>query len=231
MKKVLIGVISCQQAPYGEMVETSLRTWDSVDVEGCETVYFFGNPQKQNTDKHVYFNIDESLFSMGFKDIEFFKWALKNREWDYLGRVNSSCWVHKQNLVDYCQTLPDKEVFAGLEVVPHGWVWGGGMFLISRDVIQLIVDNKSQWNHNEMEDMAMSKLVSRLGIKFTPGRACSIDAKGAGWQVMVYGHGAGYDFNNWSEFKLLQGQFWYRVKQDNLRHLEAGIMQELTNKL
>lgn len=227
-KRCLIAVISCQDQVYAPMIETSMRTWDSIEVEGCETIFYCGIPQKQNTDKIVYFNVRESLHSMGFKDLEFFQWALQNKEWDYMARVNSSCFVDKKELVKYCQMLPEKEVFEGLEVVPHGWVWGGGMFLISRDVIQLILDNKKEWNHNEMEDMAMSKLVASKGIKFRPGRACSIDNMAAGQHtLMVYGHGEGCTFSNWSEFKKPEGQYFYRVKQDHNRHLEPDIMEQL----
>ena len=233
-KCVLIAVISCQEFPYGDMIGVSQNTWDSVHVDGCETLFYCGWPQKQNTDKIVYFNIQESLHSMGFKDLLFYDYALKNKEWDYMARVNSSCFVHKQNLVDYCQTLKEKEVFEGLNVVTDGviqFTWGGGQFLISRDVIEKIVANKGQWNHTEMEDMAMSKLVMRLGITPQAGRACSIDAKGSGWTCMVYGHGSGFDFAHMTEFKFPEGQYFFRIKQDNLRHLEAGIMHELKGKL
>lgn len=235
-KKVLISVISCFDPPYGEMVKTSLNTWDSINIEGCETIFYCGAIKEKDqplyyelkSDKIVGFNIPESLFSMGFKDLAYFEWVLKNREWDYMARVNSSCFVDKKELIKYVQTLPDKEVFEGLEVVPHGWVWGGGMFLISRDVIQLILDNKKLWNHNEMEDMAMSKLVASKGIKFRPGRACSIDNMASGIHtLMVYGHGEGCTFSNWSEFKKPDGQFFYRIKQDHNRHLEPDIMEQL----
>lgn len=232
MKRVLVAVISCQDFPYGEMIGTSLRTWDSVEVEGVETIFYCGNPQKGNTDKIVYFNIPESLFAMGHKDLAFFDWAIQHKQFDYIARVNASCFVDKKELIKYCQTLPDKEVFEGLEVVTTdgtpNWIWGGGMFLISRDVIELILKNKSQWNHQQMEDMAMSLLVGRLGILFRAGRACSIDNMASGsHSCMVYGHGLGFRFSTWSEFKKPEGQYFYRVKQDNNRHLENDIMEQL----
>lgn len=231
MKKVLVAVISCQDAVYAPMIETSLRTWDSIEVAGCETIFYCGLPQKQNTDKMVYFNIPESLFSMGHKDLAFFEYVLKNKEWDYMARVNSSCFVDKKELIKYIQTLPEKEVFEGLNVVTDGviqYTWGGGQYIISRDVIQLIVDHKKEWNHNEMEDMAMSKLVMRNGITPQQGRACSIDNMASGMHTLVvYGHGEGCDFSNWNEFKKPDGQYFYRIKQDNARHLEPEIMEQL----
>lgn len=49
------------------MVQTSLETWDSVDQEGCESVYYFGKSNKQNSDKFIYLPVQESLLSMGQK--------------------------------------------------------------------------------------------------------------------------------------------------------------------
>jgi hypothetical protein len=232
MKKILVAVISCQDYPYGDMIGTSMNTWDSVHVEGCETLFYCGLPQKQNTDKIVYFNIKESLHSMGFKDLLFFEYAL-TKEWDYMARVNSSCWVHKKELTEYCQTLPDTNVFAGLKVaVEPPWMFGGGQFLMSRDVIQAIVDNKHLWDHRLMEDMAMSYVINQLGIPYTQGNAVSLDNMTSGLKrCTVYGNAEGYDFKDWDEFKKLKGQYFYRVKVDGHRHMEPEIMRKLNEIL
>lgn len=228
-KRVLISVISCQDAVYAPMIETSLRTWDSIEVEGCETIFYCGLPQKQNTDKIVYFNVRESLHSMGFKDLEFFEYALQNKEWDYMARVNSSCFVDKKELIKYVQTLPEKEVFEGLKVaVEPPWMFGGGQFIMSRDVVQAILDNKKLWNHNLMEDMAMSYVINEIGIPYRQGNAMSLDNMTSGLhQCTVYGNGSGYDWKEWSEFKRIPGQYFYRVKVDCHRHMEPEIMRKL----
>ena len=50
MKKVLILVLSCETPPYNKMVDTSKSTWDSIEVDGVETIYYFGNHNDKRTD-------------------------------------------------------------------------------------------------------------------------------------------------------------------------------------
>ncbi len=229
MKKVLIMVISSQEPPYGEMINTSLNTWDKVEVEGVETLFYCGKPLQQNTDKVIYFPVKESLHSMGKKDLIAYEWALQNKEFDFVARVNSSCYVNKKKLFDYCQTLPVEKIFAGLPVTDTPkWIWGGGQFIISRDVLQRMVDMKDKWNHNEMEDKAMSYLVNEMGIEYTPSPASSISIRPDGkYDLLCYNADAGFTFSNFAELNKLEIQYFFRIKQDGQRQLEKNIMTEM----
>lgn len=231
MKKVLILAIGCQLKPWDKMIQSSLDTWDSIEVEGVETIFYCGEPLKENTGKIIYFPIKESYSTMGEKMIQAFKWALKNKEFDYIARVNSSCYVDKKELIQHIQTLPDKELFQGLIVPESGknqaWCWGGGQYIISKDVIQNIVDNRFYWNHELMEDVALSDIATRLNIPFTNGIACSIDKKENGWSYTCY---KTPNFESETIVKA-EGQFFYRVKQDFDRAVDELIMKELYNVL
>ena len=113
LKTCLILVIGCDLEPWRVMAETSQQTWDSVDVKGTETIYYFGRPVKDNTDKAIYFDIEEDYYSMFEKMLCAFEWALQNKEFDFVARVNSSCYCDKKKLIEYVQTLPDENVLAG----------------------------------------------------------------------------------------------------------------------
>jgi mRNA degradation ribonuclease J1/J2 len=63
MKRILILTIGCSLEPWSVMAKTSQDTWDSVKVDGIDTVFYFGSPVKPNTDKEIYFDIEESYFS------------------------------------------------------------------------------------------------------------------------------------------------------------------------
>lgn len=234
MKKVLILIVSSQEKPYGKMMETSLKTWDSINVDGVESVFYCGEPLKENTDKIIYFPIKESLHTMGEKTLQAYEWALKNREFDYIARVNSSCYVNKKELIKYVQGLPHKEVFAGLTVNASDknekWMWGGGQYIISRDVIELIVENRALWNHSIMEDVAVSHLINKLYIPYINGKACSINKKDKGWVCFAYGS-ENFEFTDFADIKKLDGQFFIRVKQDHDREQDEFVMNELFKNL
>lgn len=212
------------------MFNTSLETWDLIEVNGVETVFYFGNPLKQNTEKAIYFPVDESYATMGHKMLRAFEWALDNKDFDYIARVNSSCFVDKKELIKHIQGLPDKGVFQGL-IVPEGerpsWIWGGGQLILSKDVIEAVVENQVLWNHSLIEDVALSDIVSELGFNFRDGVACSIDQKENHYSYTCY------KTESFDSDKIVkaEGQFFYRVKQDRDRNLDEKIMRELYNQI
>lgn len=227
MKKVLILVLSHDKPPYNKMVETAVNTWDSVEVEGTQTVYYFDGTAK-NTDKFIYLNVDGGLLGMGKKTIAALEYAITNFEFDYIARIHSSIYCNKQALIEYVQNLPETDLFAGsVADSANGfkYIWGGTGFVISKDVVRRIVDNKLQWQHKYMEDESMSLLVNWLSIPFSSGYAGAIDNMGDHWRCISYG-GESITFDDFADLKPLNHHF-YRVKQDGKRWVDEFIMKEL----
>lgn len=234
MKKILILVLSADFPPYDKMISTQKETWDSLKVEGSETLYYCGESTKTDTETIIYLPVKESLKTMGEKTLQALEYALKNREFDYIARVHSSCYVSKQKLVDYVQGLPETNVFEGLVAPdPDGdYCWGGGHYLVSKDVVQKIVENRDKWNHKYMEDKSMSYLVKELGIPFRDGNACSInrmdDDPNYNWLLLNYGFGESIKFNDFADLEK-SPHYFFRVKQDQRRERDEYIMKELHN--
>ncbi len=235
MKKVLILVLSSDFYPYDKMIKTSIASWDSIEVEGVETIFYCSqkdNPKRRSTDKVMYFDVDNGLYDMGRKNLAMFEWALANKKFDYVARVNASCYVEKINLIQYVQALPTENVFAGAEADSQNgfkYLWGGANYLISRDVLQKIVDNKTLWNHGYMEDESISLVVSALGIPYSQGYSGAIDKMPEGWRCISYG-GESITFNEFSELKRLNHHF-YRVKMDGQREMDKYVMEQLYKAL
>lgn len=228
MKRVLILVLSSQKPPYDTMMQTSFDTWDSVEVEGVETVFYCGEPFKDNNSKVIYFPIREDYANMGHKLLEALEWCKSNKEYDYIARVNSSCYVDKKELIKHVQTLTENVY--GL-IVPSSdnqpkWMWGGGQFLFSKETINLILENKDKWNHSIMDDLSISRMMDTLGIEYTDGKACSIDKLEGRWRFMPYGGGSPFEFTDFNDLKNTT-HFFYRVKMDGQRYIDKVLMQEL----
>lgn len=228
MKTVLNLVLSCETPPYDVMVQTSLDTWDSIDVEGCETIFYFGASVKESGGKFVYLPVAESLGTMGQKLILALEWALENKEFNYLARPHSCIYVNKKELVKYIQDLPCENVFAGIGVDANPkWMWGGTGYVLSKDVVRKIVDNKKYFRYDLMEDMGLSYMINDLSIPYTEGRGCSIDNLGNVWRLMVYGGGNSFEFTDFADLKKLENQFFFRCKQDQKRWVDKFLMEEL----
>lgn len=213
------------------MIEVSKQTWDSVEVENVESIFYCSkkdNQQAVNHDNVMYFDVPNGLFDMGHKNLKMYEWALKNKEFDYIARLNASCYCDKRNLIEYVQTLPERNLFAGAEADSvHGYryLWGGAQYLISRDVLQKIVDAKDLWQHKYMEDEASSLLVAAMGIPFTPGYSGAIDNMGDHWRCISYG-GESITFTDFADLKRLKHHF-YRIKMDGKRWMDEFVSREL----
>lgn len=230
-KKVLILVIGANIPPWDVMPATANETWNKDHVEGVDVITYFGRPVKQNTDTEIYFDVPEGYEFMGHKLLKALDWCLENREFDYITRVNSSTFVHKQNLYDYVQSLPDDNVFEGAIVTgengEHNYLWGGLGWIFSKDVVRRVVENCSMWNHDLMEDVAMGDITRKLSIPFRSGNACSIDKDGVNWRCLQYGFGESFTFNAWDAIKQAEGHYFFRCKQDYDRSVDAFVMERL----
>lgn len=226
-KKVLILVLSCDLPPYRKMIETSQNTWDSFETDDVETIYITGESKQNSGSKEINLPIVESLYSMGEKAIQSFDYVLKNRDFDYVARVNSSCYVDKKELIKFVQDLPEKDLFMGAEVIDTPrWNWGGYQFIYSKDVLQKIVENRRFWNHGLMEDKSVSILIDKIGIPYTKiKKSCSINKQDSGWLTISCENNNFY-FQNFDEVKEY-GNIFYRVKNDPDRNVDEFVMNEL----
>lgn len=227
MKKVLVLVLSHDKTPYNKMVDTAIQTWDSIDVEGVGTAYYFDG-FKSNTSKFIYVPVETGLLSMGKKTLGALEYAFNNYEFDYIARIHSSIYCDKKRLIEYIQGLPDNNLFSGTIASSQNgfeYMWGGTGYIISKDVVKKIVDNKLQWQHKYMEDESLSLLVNWLSIPFTAGYAGSIDNMKDHWRCISYG-GESITFTAWEDLQKLNHHF-YRVKQDGQRWVDGLIMNEL----
>jgi len=226
---VLILVLSALREPWGDMMNCSMDTWDSEHHPQTITRYYCGKSD-DNSDERVWNSpqFDEELERVAPRTMEAYEKSLE-LDWDFMARTHSSTYVHKKNLVDFIETLPKENVLCGLLVTgERPFLWGGGSYIMSRDVIEKIVANKDKWNNNIMEDNALTDLANETGIPMMGnGRMASINMAEVGWSVMPYGIGEGFTFTDWSDVKKIHPHHYIRCKQDLKRHLDLVIMREL----
>lgn len=234
--KVLIAVLSTRQPPWGPMIDTSKATWDSVEIPGVETRYYVGEPASPLDDRVIGFPVKESYRTMGHKNLAAWQWMLDNSDFDFMARVNASCYVHKARLLAHCGTLLPFKYLAGSVMQGDGkraaWLWGGHQFLMSRDVVEALVANPGVWNHGEMDDVALAHAATALGVPFVHGNhACAIDhLDGGGWRV-VSTDSSNFEFTEWADVAKLTTQHFFRCKIDLRRHEDALVMRELHHHL
>ncbi len=214
---VLILVLSARREPWGELMKCSMDTWDSVDHPKTQTLYYCGKSDQPSSEKVFYSpTYTEDLEDVSSRTIEAFEEALKY-DWDYLARPNSSCYVHKHNLVDFLRTsIWGNVIFGVLTGGENNFLWGGCQYIFSRDVIDKMVANKEKWNHNVMDDNSISLLAREIGVPLASNGWCaSINLQSNGEHLcLTYNHGEAFTFTNWEDVKKLDGHFFVRCKHD-----------------
>jgi hypothetical protein len=151
--KILVMVLSCMKPPYDKLYRTQKETWDSIEVEGVETAYYFGD--------------DYNLMHVAFREALKENW---DKEWDVLYRTNSSSYVNKQLLKDYLQ---DKQT-TGLWIGDETGYNSGASFIISRDLAEILM-NEIPDGFQQYEDLLASNIISAKGYKTEIGQRCYYD--------------------------------------------------------
>lgn len=174
--KILIMVLSFDEPPYRELMRMQQDTFDSIDVEGVRTVYYYGGLPNDNKLHYVEDACGQSsirlqLFCTDAYCLmaEKFKMALEYvKDWDYdiIFRTNSSSYVNKEKLVEFAKTLPTEKLYAGWEIqgnAGYNVVSGAGIFL-SRDTAE-ILRGKIDPNFEREEDVYCGQLLHEAGIE------------------------------------------------------------------
>lgn len=189
MKRVLIMVLSFDEGYYRSLYYASRSTWDSVEVEGVKTVYFFGHEgatqkfQYDEANRTLWTGTGEGLTAIGYKTIAAFEWALENEEFDYIIRVNASTYVNKKLIHEYVQNLPTERLYKGIgapyeykgETINFAW---GPAYLLSKDLVDLICAQTWHWNHGQMDDVSMGLFMKDLNVELAnTGSMASIDIR------------------------------------------------------
>lgn len=227
--KVFILVLSARRDPWNSLMDCQQATWDSVEHPQTQTLFYCGKSFDPSTEK-VFYSLkhDEELERVSARTIEAFEKSLEY-EWDFLARPHSSCYVHKANLVEFCETLPkDNSIYGIMTGGDKPFIWGGCHYLITRQAVEAMVANKDKWNLNVMEDNSLTEMVNELGITVRGGRSSTFNLQPDGsFVVLVYGVGDNFTFTDWGDVKKLHPHFFVRVKQDLQRDEDVRIMKEL----
>jgi len=210
-------------------MECSQETWDKEPYPNTRTLYYCGKSEIPNSERVFHSpQYNEDLSQLAMRTLEAFEYSL-TLDWDFMARPHSSTYVHKPNLVAHIETLPKTNLISGLMTSgPEPFIWGGGHYIFSRDVIERIVEQKEQWRNDLMEDGSITVMSRYFNIPVHPGKTSTIDQKPNGYDVLLYNGGENFSFTDFAEFpEKAKGHFYVRLKQDFDRSQDLLIMREL----
>jgi hypothetical protein len=96
-----------------------------------------------------------------------YKWFLAQREYNFLFTTNTSSYINQKKLIDVIQSFNESDlVYAGFLIPEFGenqFVSGAGK-LLSRKVVEIIVNNSASYKHSYLEDVDLGHFLREKRI-------------------------------------------------------------------
>jgi hypothetical protein len=176
--KTAILVLTHNEWPYDMMEKCIRETWGKQQDSNVKTYYSVGfGPNMNLHDDTIYAPYPEGYENIGYKTLFAFEFLLST-DFDFLFRPNTSSFVNIHKLNEFVKTIPTEKYYGGSPIPFNGGgvmdsdrpdgptVCGSGCgFILSRDLVQLIVDNKDKWEHRLIDDLALCKFLNDFGVK------------------------------------------------------------------
>jgi len=111
----------------------------------------------------VNFPVQRSL--AGLRTIQMLRFAYENYHFDYLLRITSTCLPVPRNLARDVSDLPRDRVYAGYAVRFMGTEFvSGAAMILSRDVVEKIIDRSEKFLFTVYEDVALARLIQEYDL-------------------------------------------------------------------
>ncbi len=114
----------------------------------------------------VHIKFPDTYVTYRWKELGLFRYFLDQTDYDYLFLTSTASYVNVTNLVSFVNGQPSTGVYAGAHPYPEASFISGACRLLSRDVVQFVVDNRRKFDVAVIEDMALGDLIRSGG--FTP---------------------------------------------------------------
>jgi len=141
-----------------ELLEASVKkTWLSKPHPNFNHFFFYGGLGEDKfleEERELYLDCPDGptgAYQTATKTVKMFEFALNNFDFDFLFRVNITPYLHLDNLYAIFSNLPKNNIYGGC-FGTRNYAHGLG-FALSRDMVELIVSNPSNFPHsNSMDD-------------------------------------------------------------------------------
>lgn len=153
--KIAILIISTKHSDYSNLYNTVNKTWVNEFTHACDIYHLIAGHNEESFDGNIIYSTDkEGTMEIGYKTINAFD-RLRNK-YDYIIRTNLSSYINVNILLKWLKIQPRTNFWCGYGVKHFS---SGAFYILSRDLVDLIVDNKIKWNHDKLDDVALSEIL------------------------------------------------------------------------
>lgn len=162
-------------------------------------------------------NCKDTYQFLRWKDLAILDYFVNRTSADYLFMTTNNSYVNFDELSRLVQLLPSDSFYGGVVAYEGAKFAAGNNRFLSRDVAEAILESKWRFPAGDIEDVAMGKIVSKLGFSFTPLRSLVLQSL--------------HDLDVSSDEELLSN-FHFRVKSgSSTSRNDVSIMVKLHSRL
>mgnify|MGYP001166256811 FL=1 len=168
--KVLILVLASDKYPSPINEKAQYDTWVQTAIKNnIDVVYYKGGNKLKYERPYLTLPVDDGIMQVGYKTIEALKWITDTYEYDYVFRVNSSCYVNIPELIKFLQNINfNLPLYAGHKLSSSlcDYIIGVGI-LLNKKSVELIQKNENKWDHSYIDDISLGLLFKELNVDIT----------------------------------------------------------------
>lgn len=119
------------------------------------------------SDVAIHIHFPDTYLTYRWKELALFRYFLEQTNHRYLFITSSSSYVRIPLLMKFVEELPSEGVYVGAIPYESAEFISGANRILSRDVVQKIVDHSLWFNPTVIEDVALGNIVEKLGFNRT----------------------------------------------------------------
>jgi len=180
-KKLIISIPSIKSEEYISLENACKQTWLNHNHKDIEHLFYFGSNEDKFKNNELYVKCNNQISkteSNKFvgqhpiiieKTIKMFEFALKNYNFEFIFRTNLSSYLDLNFLLEYIDKIESRNCYMGYIGYHEQIVFASGAgILLSRDMVDLLVNKQNMIDQNLIDDVAFAKLFYDLKINPKP---------------------------------------------------------------
>ena len=112
---------------------------------------------------HIIF--PDTYVTYRWKLLSLLNYFVEHTEDDFLLVTSTASYIQPNLVMRYLREIPSEGVYAGAEPYPLAGFISGSNRVFSRRVAKQILDNRAKWKTGVIEDVAVTDLLKKIGVK------------------------------------------------------------------
>lgn len=166
MKFLVLVICAKDNDFYRDLESTIKNTWGNIKDDRWEVFYLHADSKIEKPfldGNNFYSKSHEKLEAIGRKMIQAFEFFNEKYEFDYIFRTNLSSYVDLPKLAEILEQ--HEFTYDGVVGKHRGIQFASGAgYVISRDMVNFVINHKDQWNHSLIDDLALGKLMNQNNV-------------------------------------------------------------------